>query len=168
MIPAITAFVSSILPRSVMSSDIALLLMIAVLLFMVELVFYIVPGVSLSTLLIGMVAIPFGFTPVLIISIFAILTAHFLIRKDITMFVPDIFTLIPMIAFAAFLGPWAIANLGWGLYGASLAVIKWGVAIPVGFTMGRNMAKRYREVILEPIVCFFIFAYLRFLFEWLV
>lgn len=166
MVLAALAQSFQLMPRSILASDIVLLLMIAVLLFLVELVFFLVPGVSLSTLVIGMVAMAFGFVPVLIISLVAILAAHFLIRKDISMFLPDIFTLVPLIAFASFFGSWALGALGWGFYGVALGLIKWGVAIPTGFMLGRNMAKRYREVVLEPVVNFFVFTYLSFLFMW--
>jgi len=156
-----------ILPREVMYSDLFTLATVAILLFIVELVFFLIPGISLSTLLIGLAGIALGFLPVFLISLFAILAAHFLLKKDISMFVPDILTLIPLVAYAAFLGSWTISTLGWPAYGVILGLVKWGVAIPVGFMTGRNMAKRYREVILEPIVNGLIFWKLVFIFEWL-
>ena len=156
-----------ILPRKVMYSDLFTLITVAILLFIVELVFFMIPGVSLSTLLIGLAGIALGFLPVFLISLVAILAAHFLIRKDISLFVPDILTLIPLVAYAAFLGSWTIATLGWPAYGIILGLVKWGVAIPVGMMTGHNMPKRYREVILEPIVNGLIFWKLVFIFEWL-
>ncbi|MFH1424680.1 MAG: hypothetical protein ABIG20_03290 [archaeon] len=158
----------NLLPHSVLGGDIMTFIIIAVLLFLVELVFYLIPGVSLSSLLIGMTAIAFGFVPVFVISLFAILAAHFVLRKDISLFMPDIFTLVPMVAFATFLGAGTIDMFGWGIYGALLGLVKWGAAILTGFMFGRNMAKRYMEVLLEPVLNFFIFTYLTFVFAWLV
>jgi hypothetical protein len=140
---------------------------IAILLFAVELIFFLIPGISLSSLMIAIAAIEIGFVPTLVVSIIAIEAAHFILRKDISMFVPDILTLVPLIGFGAFYGTWMIGAFGWGIYGLSFGLIKWGIAIPVGLVTGRNMGKRVRELVLEPPLNFLIFLKLNFIFLFL-
>lgn len=143
------------------------LVVLAVVLFFSELAFFLVPGVSLSSLLIGMSCIYIGFVPTLIASAFAINIAHFILRRDISMFIANLLTLLPLIGFGAFYGTWMVESFGWGIYGVSIGLVKWGISIPVGYLLGRNMAKRFRDFFLEPTINFFIFLKLHGLFMFL-
>jgi len=81
----------------------------------------------------------------------------------------DIMTIIPMTLFAATLGPTLIGFSkfwGWSIFGALFSVVKWGVALPLGYALGSNIAKRMREILLEPIGSFFVFK-LNFVFAFL-
>ena len=145
------------------------LLLLAFLIFAVELVFFFIPGISLSGLLIAMSAIHYGFLLTFIVSIIPIAAAHFLLIKRPTVFIADIMTIIPMTLFAATLGPTLIGFSkfwGWSMFGALFSVVKWGVALPVGYALGGNIAKRMREILLEPIGSFFVFK-LNFVFAFL-
>ena len=145
------------------------LLLLAFLIFAVELVFFFIPGISLSGLLIAMSAIHYGFLLTFIVSIIPIAAAHFLLIKRPTVFIADIMTIIPMTLFAATLGPTLIGFSkfwGWSIFGALFSVVKWGVALPLGYALGSNLAKRLRGILLEPIGSFFVFK-LNFVFAFL-
>jgi hypothetical protein len=134
------------------------LILLSVVLFAAEMIFYFVPGVSLSSLIIGFVAMKLGFTMTFVISLVAIESAHLILRKgDFSVLMPGIATLAPMVAFATFAGPWIVNTLGWGLYGVSIGLTKWGFALLAGHFMGRNMPKRLHNVVLEPVLNYFIF-----------
>ncbi len=152
-----------------MKLNIVNLLLLAFLIFAVELVFFFVPGISLSGLLIAMSALHYGFFLTFIVAIIPITAAHFLLIKRPTVFIADIMTIIPMIIFAVSLGPTLIGLSkfwGWGIFGALFSVVKWGVALPLGYALGSNIAKRMREILLEPIGSFFVFK-LNFVFAFL-
>src|SRR3989344_3481703 len=145
------------------------MLLLAFLIFAVEIIFFFIPGISVSGLLIAMAALHYGFPLTFIVSIIPIVAAHFLLIKRPTVFIADIMTIIPMILFAATLGPTLIGFSkfwGWSIFGALFSVVKWGVALPVGYALGSNIAKRMREILLEPIGSFFVFK-LNFVFAFL-
>ncbi len=155
---------------SISSSFIAVLAMLVVLLLVVELLFYFVPGTSISSLLIAMASVYLGFLPVLFAGFIGIGLAHFIIRRDFTLVVIAFITLVPMVALGAFLGEIIIEyfeGFGWPMLGVLMGLTKWGAGIPIGFALGRSMKKRAREIILEPTFNFFIFWKLRFLFMFL-
>lgn len=154
-------------PTEISISNIGWLALIALLLFGLEVVFFLVPGISFSSLLIAIAAIALGFVPTLVISMLAILPAHFILRKDISMFVPDIMVLVPLVAFTSMYGASMLSAFGWGIYGLSVGLLKWGIAIPVGIGLGRNVTKRLRDFILEPPINYLIFWKLHFLFAFL-
>ena len=145
------------------------LVILAFLIFVTELIFFFIPGISLSGLLIAMSALHYGFLLTFIVSIIPIVIAHFFLIRRPTVFIADIMTIIPMILFAATLGPVLIGFSkfwGWSIFGALFSVVKWGVALPVGYALGSNIAKRMREILLEPIGSFFVFK-LNFVFAFL-
>ena len=153
------------------SASFAIQLVVTFILIAVfEILFYFIPGLSVSSLLIAMASIKFGFLPAFLVSFFGIELAHFIIRKDIMIALLDLFSLLPMVAFGAFYGTIAIehfGSFGWPLLGVFMGLIKWGVAIPTGFLFGRNMSKRFREILLEPTINVFIFWKVRLLFAFL-
>ena|GEM_PF-2353861 len=159
----------AVMPIAIGNSEIgtAWLIALALVLFASELAFFLIPGVSLSSLLIGMSCLYLGFAPTLIASAFAINIAHFILRRDISMFIANLLTLIPLIGFGTVYGPWVVASFGWGVYGVSIGLVKWGTSIPVGYLLGRNMAKRFRDFFLEPTINFFVFLKLHGLFMFL-
>ena len=145
------------------------LVILAFLIFAVEIIFFFIPGVSLSGLLIAMAALRYGFLITFIVSIIPIVAAHFLLIKRPTVFIADIMTIIPMILFAVSVGPELIGFSkfwGWSIFGALFSVVKWGVALPVGYALGGSIAKRMREILLEPVGSFFVFK-LNFVFAFL-
>lgn len=156
--------------QAVSLNFIAVLSMIVILLLAVELMFYFVPGVSISSLLIAMASVHLGFLPVLMAGLVGIGLAHFIIRRDFTVVLIAFIILIPMTALGAFLGPEIIeyfGAFGWPMLGILMGITKWGCGMPIGFILGRNMSKRSREIILEPVFNFFIFWKLRFLLMFL-
>lgn len=140
---------------------------ITILLFFLELLFYFVPGISLSSLFIAIAGIAFGFVQTFVISLVAVEFAHIILRKDFSIVIPDVIVLVPIVAFASFYGSFVLETFGWGIYGSLIGIIKWGVAIASGFLVGRDMSKRIREFILEPIANYLIFWKLNFLLLWL-
>ncbi len=148
--------------------DIGALVVLAAVIFAVELVFFLIPGVSLSSLIIALACLYYPFWIVFAISLFPVFAAHFLITKNPSAIVPDFLTLLPMVAFGQFAGPIILKSfggfLGWSVYGALFSLVKWGVAIPVGVMTGRSMGKRFREIILEPLFSSVIFQAKGFFF----
>ena len=55
------------------------------MLFVSEILFFYVPGVSISNLILTVVGMAFGFGPTFVIGFLSILPAHFILRKDMTM-----------------------------------------------------------------------------------
>lgn len=147
--------------------EITLYLLATALIFITELALFYIPGFSLSSLLIALCGLKFGFVPTLMISAPPVMIAHFILRKDVAMFSADLITIIPMIAFASEFGALVIEMFGWGLFGAFFGLVKWGMATAAGVLFGRNIAKRIREFFVEPIVNYFVFTHLLFLFAFL-
>lgn len=109
------------------SSFIASLSMAVFLLLVVELLFYFAPGVSLSSLLIAMLAVEFGFLPALLAGFIGVELAHFIIRRDPMIAVIGFIVLAPMAAVSAFFGPAIIeefGTFGWPLLGAVIGAVK--------------------------------------------
>jgi hypothetical protein len=148
--------------------EIALMLLVAVLIFFAELVFFFVPGLSLSTLFIAMACIKFGFVPSLAIAIPPILIVHLFYMKNPSIAVGDIVTMVIMVLFGSYAGPYIISTVGWGLFGSLFGFVKWGTMILTSFMYGGNMGKRVQNILLEPIFNFFIFWKLRLLFGFLI
>ena len=148
--------------------DVGSLLVLAAVLFAVELAFFLIPGVSVSSLLIALACLYYPFWIVFAVSLFPVFFAHFLITKNPSAIVPDFLTLLPMVAFGTFAGPVILSSvsgfLGWSLYGVTFSLVKWGVAIPVGIMTGRSMGKRLRELVLEPLVSSILFQAKTFFF----
>jgi len=144
------------------------LIVLAAVLFAVELALFLVPGVSLSSLIIALACLYYPFWIVFAVSLFPVFLAHFLITKNPSAIVPDFLTLLPMVAFWVFAGPLILKNfsgfLGWSVYGALFSLVKWGGALPVGIMTGRSMGKRFRELLLEPIGSSIIFQGKTFFF----
>ena len=165
ILPAISITGQLVLNRASIGS----LILLAGLIFAVELAFFFIPGVSLSSLLIAMAAMHYGFVTTFVISIIPIVAAHFLLIRKPTVFIADILTIIPMILFGAYFGKTIIGFSGfwgWSILGALFSIVKWGIALPVGYMLGGSIPKRIRELFLEPAGSFFIFK-LNFLFLFL-
>jgi len=154
-------------PSKAVSSNILLIIGLILLIFVVEVVCYLLPGVSLSSLIIAISGMALGFAPTLLICVIAVNAAHLLLRRDFTILVPNLMTLVPMVLFASVYGGPIVNALGWGVYGLAFGVVKWGVAIIAGTLTGRNTAKRVRDFFLEPPINYLIFAKLHFLFAFL-
>ncbi len=149
--------------------NIMYMILLAVLIFAVEMAFFFIPGISISSLLIAMAAVHYGIVPAFLISLPPIVLAHFILIRNPMVFMADAITLILMVFFGANFGKSIIgfSNFwGWSIYGAAFSLAKWGVALPLGYMFGSNIAKRMREIILEPIGSFFVFK-LFFLFMFL-
>jgi len=153
--------VSAIFSGSV--SPITLIILLVVL-FTLELLFFYVPGISLTSLGIGVMSLFAGFLPTFVVSLISVGAAHVILRKDFSILFADAMTLTPMVLFGSFFGQAVIDLWGWGAFGAAMGVIKWGTALGVGMMLGRNMAKRMRELVLEPVANYFIFWKLSFIF----
>ena len=153
---------------SLSAKSIGGLLVYAAVLFAVELIFFLIPGVSVSSLLIALACLYYPFWIVFAISLFPVYFAHILLTRNPSAIVPDFLTLLPMVAFGTFAGPVILNSfggfLGWSVYGALFSLVKWGIAIPVGIMTGRAMGKRLRELILEPIGSSLIFQAKTFFF----
>ncbi|MFH1450581.1 MAG: hypothetical protein ABIF92_01210, partial [archaeon] len=144
--------------------DIFLMIGVALLILAVELLLFFVPGVSVSTLLIALSCLKFGFVPSLAVVIPPIIIAHFILLKNPSIAIGDTIAMIVMILFGVNAGPWLIDTVGWGFYGALFGVVKWGTMILVALLYGGNVTKRVQNIFLEPVFNFFIFWKLRFLF----
>ena len=144
------------------------LLMLIAVIFVVELAFFFIPGVSVSSLVIALACLYYPFWIVFTIAIIPIYAAHFILLKNPGIMVADFLILFPMILFGAIAGPIVLKTfggiLGWSIYGATFSLVKWGVAIPVGMMTGGSMGKRFRELVLEPLVSSLLFQLKGFFF----
>ena len=143
------------------------LLILMVALFGLEMLFFYVPGISLTSMGVAVTAMFAGFIPTFVITFISVGTAHVILRRNVQILIPDALVLAPMVGFAAFFGQSVIGLWGWAAFGAAMGVVKWGTAIGVGMMLGQNMAKRWREIILEPIGNSLIFWKLNFIFLFL-
>jgi len=135
----------AVMPIAIGNSEIgtAWLIALALVLFASELAFFLIPGVSLSSLLIGMSCLYLGFAPTLIASAFAINIAHFILRRDISMFIANLLTLIPLIGFGTVYGPplgWLQASAG-AFMGVSIGLVKWGTSNTCGLPAWKEHGK---------------------------
>lgn len=149
------------------SQDVLLMIGTALLILVAELVFFFVPGVSFSSLLIALACIRFGFVPSLAIVIPPIIIAHLILLKNPAIIVNDLTTMMIMLLFGAYAGPFLTDAIGWGFYGAIFGLVKWGALIGLSFVYGGSMPKRVQNIVLEPIFNMLIFWKLRFLFGFL-
>ena len=147
--------------------SLAAFLSIMAAMFVLELAFFVVPGISFTSLLIATASMYVGFVPTFVVCLVAINAAHFIWRKDVTLFMPNAITLLAMIGYASFFGPDIISAVGWGVFGLGMGLVKWGTALPLGFVFGKNVPKRVMNIVLEPPFNFFIFWKLNFLFMFL-
>ena len=153
--------------RRINTQEILLMVLVAALILITELVLFYVPGVSISTLLIAIACLKFGFVPCLAIVIPPIIIAHFIWLKNPSIVIGDIITMIVMIFFGVHAGPFLIKYAGWAIFGVLFGLVKWGAMIVMTLLYGGNMTKRVQNLFLEPIFNFFIFWKLRFLFAFL-
>jgi len=156
----IVAFAS----RQMHTPDLWLMLLTAVLILVVELALFYVPGASLSTLLIALSCAKFGFVPSLAIVIPPIVIAHLIWLKNPSIVIGDTITIIVMLLFGVHAGPFLIETIGWGVYGVLFGVVKWGSSLIMTLIYGGNTTKRVQNLVLEPVFNFFIFWKLRFIF----
>ncbi|MDP7260514.1 MAG: hypothetical protein QGI80_00950 [archaeon] len=137
------------------------------MLFVSEILFFYVPGVSISNLILTVVGMAFGFGPTFVIGFLSILPAHFILRKDMTMMIVSLFTLVPMVAISAFYGNYIVNLLGWPMLGFVVSVVKWGSSIVIGVMMGRAMPKKILNIMLEPLISIPVFWIFSGYFMWI-
>jgi len=154
--------------RQFQSNDILLMLGVAGLILATELILFFAPGVSISTLLIALTCMKFGFVPSLAIVIPPIIIAHYILLRNPTIAIGDTVAMVVMVLFGAYAGPWLIASVGWGIFGVLFGIVKWGTLFVLSFMYGGNKSKRIQNLFLEPVFNFFIFWKLRLLFGFLI
>lgn len=137
------------------------------MLFVSELLFFYVPGFSISNLILTVIAMAFGFGPTFVIGLLSILPAHFILRKDMTMMIVSFFTLVPMVTLASFYGAYIVNLLGWPMLGFVVSVVKWGSSIVIGVLMGRTMPKKILNIMLEPLISIPVFWIFSGYFMWI-